>query len=145
MCFPRTSTGQSSPSSEVQLHPDDLVQAGLGLTLTSQRGSFYHTSSSGARAPRLQGKEGEPPTQMATLRKERSNVRFAQGTCTPRARLSHVYVPALHRQVTERVPFSRLGHELNQLMEAGLGQAFDPEAKATAKMEVTEILDKVGT
>nr|KAG5691685.1 hypothetical protein BaRGS_014140 [Batillaria attramentaria] len=78
---------------------------------------------------------------MATLRKERSTVRFAQGTTTL-PKLSHVYAPELHRQVTERVPFSRLGHVLNHFTDVGLGEALDPSATATAKVEIGEILEK---
>ena len=79
---------------------------------------------------------------MATVRKEHSMVRFAKGTKTL-PKLTHVYKPELHRQVTERVPVSRLGHELTQLCQAGLGEAFDVEARATAELELTELLDKV--
>ena len=79
---------------------------------------------------------------MAAIRKEHSVVRFAKGTKTL-PKLLHMYKPELHRQVTERVPVSRLGHELTLLCQAGLGEAFDVVAVAEAKLELTELLDKV--
>ena len=79
---------------------------------------------------------------MSTVRKEHSTVRFAKGTRTL-PKLTHVYRPDLHRQVTERVAVSRLGHELTQLCQAGLGEAFDPAAMAQAKLELAELLEKV--
>ncbi|KAK7102234.1 cyclic GMP-AMP synthase-like [Littorina saxatilis] len=79
---------------------------------------------------------------MSRVRKENSSVRFAQGTTTL-PRLKHGYRPELHRQVTERVPVSRLGHVLTQCCQTGLGEALDSVAIAQAKLELSELMEKI--
>ena len=80
--------------------------------------------------------------EMSTARKEYSMVRFAKETRSL-PKLTHMYRPELHRQATERAPFSRLGQELTRLCQAGLGEALDPASIAQAKLELTELMDKV--
>ncbi|KAL8594034.1 hypothetical protein ACOMHN_016413 [Nucella lapillus] len=79
---------------------------------------------------------------MSTVRKENSTVRFAKGTRTL-PQLMHMYRPELHRQVTERVLVSRVGQELSLLCRGGLGPACDAAHLAQAKLELTEMTDKM--
>lgn len=70
------------------------------------------------------------------------NVRFVEGPVTL-PRLTHVYLPELHRQLTERSPVGPVGRALQRFVDLGPGEAEDPLAVATARAQLHDILKKV--
>ncbi|XP_025107828.1 uncharacterized protein LOC112572387 isoform X3 [Pomacea canaliculata] len=76
------------------------------------------------------------------MRGPSGNVRFVEGPVTL-PRLTHVYLPELHRQLTERSPVGPVGRALQRFVDLGPGEAEDPLAVATARAQLHDILKKI--